>query len=125
MQGEHSNQSSFFGMSYEDLIPADHLLHRLSASVDFSFVSQLVSDCYCPDNGRPSWDPLGGMDIREVKRLIGDRICLIDSVNMPFIQRGTLEQIEESCLYCLARGGAEQGEYTYTTSNCIFKGVPL
>ncbi len=26
MQGERSNQSSFFGMIYEELIPADHLL---------------------------------------------------------------------------------------------------
>jgi len=58
MQGEHSNQNSFFGMIYKELIPADHLLRKLSAAVDFSFVSELVGDCYCPDNGRPSWDPL-------------------------------------------------------------------
>jgi len=58
MQGEHSSQSSFFGMIYEDLVPADHLLRQLAAAVDFGFVSHLVSDCYCPDNGRPSWDPL-------------------------------------------------------------------
>jgi len=72
-----------------------------------------------------SLDPLGGMDIREVKRLIGDRICFIGNVNMPFIQRGTPEQIEESCLYCLEHGGVEQGGYMYSTSNCIFEGVPL
>jgi len=58
MQGEHSSQNSFFRMIYEDLIPADHLLRKLSAAVDFGFVRELVSDCYCPDNGRPSWDPL-------------------------------------------------------------------
>ena len=58
MQGEHSNQSSLFGMIYEDLIPADHLLRKLSAAVELGFVAELVSDCYCPDNGRPSWDPL-------------------------------------------------------------------
>ena len=39
-------------------MPADHLLRKLAATVDFGFVSELVSDCYCPDNGRPSWDPL-------------------------------------------------------------------
>ena len=44
-QGEHSRQSSFFGLIYEDLIPADHLLRKLSAAVDFSFVSELVGDC--------------------------------------------------------------------------------
>ena len=58
MQGEHSNQSSFFGIIYEDVIPADHLLRKLAGVVDFSLVSELVRDCYCPDNGRPSWDPL-------------------------------------------------------------------
>ena len=58
MQGQHSTQSSFFGMIYDELIPADHLLRQIAATVDFSFVCDLVNDCYCPDNGRPSWDPL-------------------------------------------------------------------
>ena len=58
MQGEHAKESSFFGMIYEELMPADHLLRKLSAAVDLSFVSEIVSDCYSPDNGRPSWDPL-------------------------------------------------------------------
>jgi IS5 family transposase len=58
MQGQHSSQSSFFGLLYERLVPPDHLLRRIAAAVDLSFVTELVSDCYCPDNGRPSWDPL-------------------------------------------------------------------
>jgi len=41
-------------MIYAELIPADHLLRALSAAGDFSFVSVLVKDCYCPGNGRPS-----------------------------------------------------------------------
>jgi len=41
MQGQHSAQSSFFGMIYEELIPADHLLRKLSATVGFSFVSEV------------------------------------------------------------------------------------
>ena len=63
MQGERSRQNSFFGMIYEELIPADHLLRELSAAVEFSFVSELVKDCYCPNNGRPSWDPLNCFSI--------------------------------------------------------------
>ena len=39
-------------MIYEELIPTDHLLRKLTTAVDLSFVSDLVSDCYCPDNGR-------------------------------------------------------------------------
>ncbi len=42
MQGEHSGQSSFFGMIYEELIRGDHLLCKLAAAVDLSFVSQTV-----------------------------------------------------------------------------------
>jgi hypothetical protein len=34
MQGQQSSQSSFFVMIYEELIPGDHLLRRLSAAVD-------------------------------------------------------------------------------------------
>lgn len=49
MQGEHSHQSSFCGMVYEDFLPADHLLHKLSAAVHFSFISDLASNCYCPN----------------------------------------------------------------------------
>ncbi len=51
MQGEDSSQSSFFGMIYDELVPSDHLLRRSAATVDFSFVSDLVSDCYCSDKG--------------------------------------------------------------------------
>jgi len=58
MQGQHSPQSSFFALIYDRLVPADHLLRRIAAAVDFAFVTDLVRDCYCPDNGRPSWDPL-------------------------------------------------------------------
>ncbi len=36
-------------MIYEELIPADHLLCKLATAVDLSFVSETVSDCYCPD----------------------------------------------------------------------------
>jgi hypothetical protein len=48
MQGQQSSQSSFFAMIYEELIPADHLLRRLPAAVDFSFVPDLVSAAIAP-----------------------------------------------------------------------------
>jgi transposase len=58
MQEQHGIQSSLLAMIYDELIPCDHLLRPLSPTVDLSPVPDLVSDCYCPDNGRPSWDPL-------------------------------------------------------------------
>ncbi len=54
MQGEHSSQSSFFGMVHKELIPADQLLCKMAVTMDFSFVCKLRSDCYCPGNGHPS-----------------------------------------------------------------------
>ena len=48
-------------MIYDELVPADHLLRRIAATVDFDFVSELVGDCYCLDNGRPCWDPPFGV----------------------------------------------------------------
>jgi IS5 family transposase len=58
MQGQQSSQISFFGTIYDALIPKDHLLQRIHQAVDFRFVAPLVADCYCPDNGRKSWDPV-------------------------------------------------------------------
>ena len=53
MQVEYSNQSSFFSMIYEELLPADHLLCKLAAAVNLSFVSDLVSDCSLSVQGTP------------------------------------------------------------------------
>lgn len=72
-----------------------------------------------------SLDPMAGVDIAEVKRLYGDRICLFGNVNCALVQAGTKEQIEESARYCLQHGGVESGGYVYCTSNCVFEGVPL
>jgi uroporphyrinogen decarboxylase len=72
-----------------------------------------------------SLDPMAGVDIAEVKRLVGDRMCLIGNVNLAYVQSGTPEQVTESARYCLRYGGVNQGGYIYATSNCIFKGVPI
>lgn len=84
MQGQHSPQSSFFGMMYAELVPADHLLRRIAAAADLDFVTELVRDCYCPDNGRPSWDPLVLFKVVFLQFLydLSDRQVEEDQVNM-------------------------------------------
>ena len=42
----------------EDLVPEDHLLRKIDATVDFSKIYEFVEDLYCEDNGRPSIDPV-------------------------------------------------------------------
>ncbi len=40
------------------LIPKDHLLRKKDTAVDFDRIYGFVDDLYCPDNGRPSIDPV-------------------------------------------------------------------
>jgi uroporphyrinogen decarboxylase len=71
-----------------------------------------------------SLDPQGGVDIAEVKRRYGDRVCLIGNVNCGQLQTGTNEEVEASVRYCL-KHGMPGGGYIFSTSNCIYTGMPL
>jgi uroporphyrinogen decarboxylase len=84
-------------------------------------LDQLVD---CSPHALHSLDPMAGVDIAEVKRLVGDRVCLIGNVNCALLQTGTMEEIEESARYAL-RHGMPGGGYIYSTSNVAFKGLPL
>ncbi len=71
-----------------------------------------------------SLDPQGGIDIAEVKRLCGDRLCLIGNVNCGLLDTGTDEQVVESARYAL-RHGMPGGGYVFSTSNCVYTGMRL
>jgi uroporphyrinogen decarboxylase len=71
-----------------------------------------------------SLDPQGGVDIAEVKRRCGSEICLIGNVNCALLDTGTDEQVIESARYAL-RHGMPGGGYIFSTSNCIYTGMPL
>ena len=43
-------------VSLEDLVLKDNFYRRLEATLDLSFVRDLVKDCYAP-SGRPGVDP--------------------------------------------------------------------
>lgn len=45
-------------VTLEELVPSDHLLRRIDAIVDFSFIRDEVRHLYCDDNGRPALDPV-------------------------------------------------------------------
>ena len=40
----------------ESLVPANHLLRKIDAAVDFNAIYDMVEPLYCADNGRPSVD---------------------------------------------------------------------
>ena len=53
---ENRSQMEFFCV--DEFVPQDHLLRKIDKVVDFSRIYDLVEDLYCPDNGRPSCDPV-------------------------------------------------------------------
>jgi len=55
---EAANRGQIEITSIEDLVPAEHLVRKLDAAIDWSFIYDLVEDSYCEDNGRPSLDPV-------------------------------------------------------------------
>ncbi len=71
-----------------------------------------------------SLDPQGNVDIAEVKRRYGDRICLIGNVNCGFLDTGTDEEVIESVRYAL-KHGMPGGGYIFSSSNCVYTGMRL
>jgi hypothetical protein len=45
-------------VSIDDLVPAEHLVRKIEAVMDWSFIYPLVEEKYSADNGRPSLDPV-------------------------------------------------------------------
>ena len=60
-------------VSLESLVPPDHLLRRIDAAIDFSFIHPLVEGLYCADNGRPALDPVAMFKALFVGYLFGIR----------------------------------------------------
>ncbi len=71
-----------------------------------------------------SLDPQGDVDMAEMKRLVGDRVCLIGNVNCGLLDSGTEEECIESARYAL-RHGMPGGGYIFSTSNCVYTGMQL
>jgi len=71
-----------------------------------------------------SLDPQGGVDMAEVKRRVGSKVCLIGNVSCSMLDTGTDEEVAESVRYAI-RNGSPGGGYIFSTSNCIYTGMPL
>jgi uroporphyrinogen decarboxylase len=71
-----------------------------------------------------SLDPQGAVDLAAVKQRYGRELCLIGNVHCGMMDAGTPEQIGESARYAL-RHGMPGGGYIFSTSNCIYTGMPL
>lgn len=83
-------------------------------------IDQLVE---CRPHALHSLDPMAGVDIREVKRLYGDKVALCGNVHCAALQTGTDEEVIASAEYALTYG-KPGGGYIFCTSNIPFKGMP-
>lgn len=86
-----------------------------------TILDQLVSTGI---DGYQSIDPQANMDIKEVKRQYGDRLILMGNVMTSVLQDIDEEKIRASVRYCCEHG-KPGGGYIFSTSNCLFKGMPL
>jgi uroporphyrinogen decarboxylase len=71
-----------------------------------------------------SIDPMAGMDIAELKKLTYGKFALMGNVQCNFMQDGPAVAIRGSADYALQHA-SRGGGYIFSTSNTIFKGVPL
>jgi len=84
-------------------------------------LDQLVE---CQPHALHSLDPMAGVDIAEVKRLVGHKVCLMGNVDCSKMQTGTEADVIASAEYAIT-SGKPGGGYFFCTSNCIFPGLPL
>lgn len=84
-------------------------------------VDQMIA---CGPDALHSLDPQGGVDLATVRDMYGDKVCLIGNVNCGLLQTGTIEETTKDIKRSLKDGMKSPG-YIFSTSNCIYTGLPL
>jgi len=80
----------------------------------------------CEPDALHSLDPQGGVSLKEVKKLYGDKLCLIGNVNCGLLQTGTEEECTKDIRRSLTDGmEGNSGGYIFSTSNCVYTGLQL
>ena len=74
--------------SMDDMVPQNHMLRLIDKAINWNFIYDLVEEKYCPDNGRPSMDPVMLIKIPFIQYLYGIK-------NM----RQTMKEIEVNVAY--------------------------
>jgi transposase len=75
-------------IAIEQLVPENHLVRKVEATIDFSFIYQLVKDVYSEDRGRPSIDPVILIKMAFIQYMFGIRSM-----------RKTIEEVETNIAY--------------------------
>ena len=72
-QNTDKNRNQLQMFCTDELVPQDHLLRLIDEAIDWTFIYDLVEEKYCPDNGRPSMDPVTLIKIPFIQYLYGIR----------------------------------------------------
>ena len=67
------NREQIQFVSLDDLVPEEHLVRKLEAAIDWSFIYELVEETYSEDNGRPSLDPVTLIKLPILQYMFGIR----------------------------------------------------
>ncbi len=72
----------------DDLVPQDHLVRKIEAAIDWSFIYELVEPLYSGENGRPSLDPVTLIKLPVLQYMFGIRSM-----------RRTVQEVETNAAY--------------------------
>lgn len=78
----------------------------------------------CGPHALHSLDPQGGVSLKQVKEMVGDKVALCGNVNCGLLQTGTIEECEADVRRSLREGMPGYG-YIFCTSNCVYTGLSL
>lgn len=79
----------------------------------------------CKPDAIHSLDPQGGVSIPDVRKIVGDDICLIGNVNCGLLQSGSDEDCYGDAMRALKEGMVNGRGYIFSTSNCAYTGLAL
>lgn len=106
-----------------ELVQSIHDLDKKVLLHSDGCIKQILDQLYATGlDGYQSVDPQGHMDIRHVREQYPDWI-LMGNVACNVLQDLDDTRIRESVRYCMTHGGIGK-PYIFSTSNCIFKGMP-
>ncbi len=106
-----------------ELVQSIHDLDRKAILHSDGCIMPILDQLYSTGlDGYQSVDPQGHMDIREVRKKYPDWI-LMGNVACNMLQDTDEGKIRESVMYCMTHGGVGK-PYIFSTSNCIFHGMP-
>lgn len=82
------NREQLEMITLEQLVPENHLVRKVEAAIDFSFIYPLVEGMYSTERGRPSIDPVILIKMTFIQYMFGIRSM-----------RKTIEEIETNLAY--------------------------